>query len=284
MTQIYANYDADNDGKKHGWLWRWQRTWWDLNTVFFSSQQKTAGALENSHGPWKLKPICAGHHFHPSCILAKGNLANAKHPFWKCLIHVLPFAASSSHLQARRIIQASHKTAGALENSHGPWKLKPICAGHHFHPSCIFAKGNLANAEHPVLKMPNSCASVCSSVIPFASQENHSSKPQKCRDAWKQSWAMETKTHLRWTPLPSFLHSCKRQLGKRQAPVLKMPNSCTSVYCSVIPFASQDNHSSKPQKCRDAWKQSWAMETKTHLRWTPLPSFLHSCKRQLGKR
>ena len=150
MTQIYANYDADNDGKNNmdgcGGGSALDEIW---TPIFFSSQQKTAEALENSHGPWKLKPICAGHHFHPSCILAKGNLANAEHPFWKCLIHVLPFAASSSHLQARRIIQASHKTAGALENSHGPWKLKPICAGHHFHPSCILAKGNLANAEHP---------------------------------------------------------------------------------------------------------------------------------------
>ena len=94
---------------------------------------------------------------------------------------------------------------------------------------------------------------------------------------------METKTHLRWTPLLSFLHSCKRQLGKRRAPVLKMPNSCVSGCCSVIRFATQENHSSQ-KKCRGAWKQSWAMETKTHLRWTPLLSFLHSCKRQLGKR
>ena len=123
----------------------------DLQRRRIIQAKKNAGVLENSHGPWKLKPICAGHHFYPSCILAKGNLANAEHPFWKCLIHVFPVAAPSSDLQRRRIIQAK-KNAGALENSHGPWKLKPICAGHHFCPSCILAKGNLANAEHPFWK------------------------------------------------------------------------------------------------------------------------------------
>ena len=196
---------------------------------------------------------------------------------------VVAVAAHLMRFEHRIFFKSTKNCRGAWKQSwametktHLRWTPLPS-----FLHSC---KRQLGKRQAPVLKMPNSCTSVYCSVIPFASQDNHSSKPQKCRDAWKQSWAMETKTHLRWTPLPSFLHSCKRQLGKRQAPVLKMPNSCTSVYCSVIPFASQDNHSSKPQKCRDAWKQSWAMETKTHLRWTPLPSFLHSCKRQLGKR
>ena len=133
------------------------------------------------------------------------------------------------------------------------------------------------------LKMPNSCASVCCFVIPFASEENHSSKPQKCRGAWKQSWAMETKTHLRWTPLPSFLHSCKGNLANAEHPFWKC-------LIHVLPFAVPSSICKPGESFKQATemqgrlKTVMAMETKTHLRWTPLPSFLHSCKRQLGKR
>ena len=284
MTQIYANYDADNDGKK---------TWMVVavaahlmrfeHRIFFKSTKNCRGAWKQSwametktHLRWTPLPS-----FLHSC---KRRLGKRQAPVLKMpnscasvCCFVIPFASQENHSSKPQNCRGAWKQSWAMETkTHLRWT--PL-------PSFLhFCKRQLGKRRAPVLNMPNSCASVCSSVIPFASQENHSSKPQKCRDAWKQSWAMETKTHLRWTPLPSFLHSCKRQLGKRQAPVLKMPNSCTSVYCSVIPFASQDKHSSKPQKCRDAWKQSWAMETKTHLRWTPLPSFLHSCKRQLGKR
>ena len=126
-----------------------------------SNQTQDAESLENSHGPWMVKPICAGHHLCilvPSCILAKGNLAQAKHPFWKCLL----YHSASSYLTLLSALvaiwsarqQKSNQTqdAEALENSHGPWMVKPICAGHHL---CHLASLQKATWHRPSTRFEN---------------------------------------------------------------------------------------------------------------------------------
>ena len=93
-----------------------------------------------------------------SCILAKGNLAQAKHPFWKCLL----YHSASSYLTLLSALvaiwsarqQKSNQTqdAEALENSHGPWIVKPICAGHHL---CHLASLQKATWHRPSTRFEN---------------------------------------------------------------------------------------------------------------------------------